>query len=202
MDFKTVILMLAVGSFSFGLLILLFKFSLGKPQLAPYWVEAKMLKAAGSLLLYLHADSFDILSMVANTALLLGCAYEAWAVRVLNGLTVRRRLHLWAASAIVALSAAFFYLKEPYRAGAYFLGHSILFARHFPFTLLRRKVLAAHNARDKLQRNLGGVPGERGIVLRQLRVCAFGRAGRDTRAGLRHGILQLPFQRINPAYDR
>jgi len=127
MDFKTVILMLAVGSFSFGLLILLFKFSLGKPQLAPYWVEAKMLKAAGSLLLYLHADSFDILSMVANTALLLGCAYEAWAVRVLNGLTVRRRLHLWAASAIVALSAAFFYLKEPYRAGAYFLGHSILY---------------------------------------------------------------------------
>jgi diguanylate cyclase (GGDEF)-like protein/PAS domain S-box-containing protein len=127
MDLKTVMLMLAVGSFSLGLLLVLFKFSLGKPRLAPFWVEAKMMQAVGSFLLYLRTDIFDCVTAQANAALLLGCAYEAWAVRELSGLKVRRRLHLLSSVAITALSFVFAFLREPYRTGAYFLGHSALY---------------------------------------------------------------------------
>ena len=37
-------------------------------------------------LLYLRTDIFDCVTAQANAALLLGCAYEAWAVRELSGL--------------------------------------------------------------------------------------------------------------------
>lgn len=127
MDLKTVMLMLAVGSFSFGLLLVLFKFSLSRHEQVPYWTEAKFLQAIGSLLMYFRTDSFDALTVLANMLLLMGCAYEAWAVRILSDRQVRRRLHITISVAIAVFSTAFYFLREPYRVGAYFLCHSALY---------------------------------------------------------------------------
>jgi hypothetical protein len=84
-------LMLAVGSYLFGLLILLFRLNKNNPYIVPFWVEAKMLQATGSLMLYFRTGAFDGATLAANTVLLLGCAYEAWAIRILSGQTVKRR---------------------------------------------------------------------------------------------------------------
>ena len=92
MDIRTVMLMLAVGSLLFGLLLVIFKFNKNNPQEVPFWIAAKFLQAAGSLILYHRTSTYDSLTMLANAALLLGCAYEAWAVRVLTGQLVKRWL--------------------------------------------------------------------------------------------------------------
>lgn len=67
-------LMLAAGSFLFGLLLAMFRFNKTNPQKVPFWVEAKILQAAGSLMLYFRTTTFDGLTVLANTALLSGCA--------------------------------------------------------------------------------------------------------------------------------
>jgi len=51
MDLRTVMLMLAVGSFLFGLLLVIFKYHKKSPQEVPYWITAKMLQGGGSLML-------------------------------------------------------------------------------------------------------------------------------------------------------
>lgn len=94
MDLRTVMLMLAAGSLLFGLLLVLFQLNRNNPQKVPFWVEAKILQAAGSLMLYFRTSTFDGLTFLANTTLLLGCAYEAWAVRILSGETVKRWVHI------------------------------------------------------------------------------------------------------------
>ena len=90
MDLRTVMLMLAVGSLLFGLLLMIFQFNRNNHQRVPFWVAAKILQAIGSLMLYYRTETYDAVTMLANTALLLGCAYEAWAVRFLSGRLVRR----------------------------------------------------------------------------------------------------------------
>lgn len=67
MDLRTVMLMLAVGSFLFGLLLIGFKFKKNNPQKVPYWITAKFLQAAGSFMLYYRISSFDALTVLANT---------------------------------------------------------------------------------------------------------------------------------------
>ena len=80
------------------------------------------MQAVGSFLLYLRTDIFDCVTACSKRRAALGCAYEAWAVRELSGLKVRRRLHLLSSVAITALSFVFAFLREPYRTGAYFWG--------------------------------------------------------------------------------
>ena len=149
MDLRTVMLMLAVGSYSFGILLFLFKFSLNKPQFVPYWIEAKLLQGAGSLLMYFRTDSADIINIIANIALLMGCAYEAWAVRILSGLTVRRRLHVLTSVVITAICSAVFFLPDPFRSGSYFVMHGILYLLPGIF------VLRTRDRRFSLRRLLG-----------------------------------------------
>ena len=89
MDLRTVMLMLAIGSFLFGLLLLVFKYIKNDPQEVPFWIMAKMLQTVGSLVLYSRTNTYDGLTALANIALLLGCAYEAWAVLALSGQLAR-----------------------------------------------------------------------------------------------------------------
>ena len=74
MDLRTVMLMLAVGSFLFGLLLVIFKYHKKSPQEVPFWITAKMLQGAGSLMLYYRTSIFDGLTLLANIVLLSGCA--------------------------------------------------------------------------------------------------------------------------------
>ena len=120
-------LMLAAGSFLFGLLLAMFRFNKTNPQKVPFWVEAKILQAAGSLMLYFRTTTFDGLPVLANTALLSGCAYEAWAVRVLSGQTVKRQLHILTSAGIIAACLATIFLDIPYRSGLVFLLQSTFF---------------------------------------------------------------------------
>ncbi|NLZ39446.1 MAG: diguanylate cyclase [Firmicutes bacterium] len=127
MDLRTVMLMLAIGSFLFGLLLLIFRFNENKPQKVPFWAMAKMLQAAGSFMLYHRTTTFDGLTVLANIILLLGCAYEAWAVRILSGKFVRRRLHLFTSFAIILACLLTLFLDKPYRSGLVFLLQGVLY---------------------------------------------------------------------------
>lgn len=127
MDLRTVMLMLAVGSFLFGLLLIGFKFKKNNPQKVPYWITAKFLQAAGSLMLYYRISSFDALTVLANTVLLLGCAYEAWAVRILSGQSVKRSLHILTSVGIILVCSTTIFLASPYSSGLVFLLQSVLY---------------------------------------------------------------------------
>lgn len=79
MDVRTVMLLLSVGSFLFGLLLIIFKFNKNTPPKVPFWVAAKILQAAGSLTLYFRTSFYDNLTMAENTVLILGCKIFAGA---------------------------------------------------------------------------------------------------------------------------
>ncbi|NLX71515.1 MAG: hypothetical protein GX024_11645 [Clostridiales bacterium] len=103
MDLRTVMLMLAVGSFLFGLLLVIFKYHKKSPQEVPYWITAKMLQGGGSLMLYHRTATFDSFTLLANVILLLSCAYEAWAIRILSGQRVNRQLPILTSAGIILL---------------------------------------------------------------------------------------------------
>jgi len=119
--------MLAIGSFLFGLLLIIFRFNKNNPQKVPFWITAKILQAAGSLMLYYRPGTFDGLTMLANIALLLGCAYEAWAIRILSGQAVKRWLHILTSVGIILVSSITICLFEPYRKGLFLLLQSAFY---------------------------------------------------------------------------
>lgn len=127
MDLGTVMLMLAVGSFLFGLLLSIFKFNNNRPEEIPYWIAAKILQAVGSLLLYYEADSVALLTILADILILAGCAYEIWAVRILMGHSVNPGSHISTAVAIILASLVSIFMEYPFRNGYIFLLQSILY---------------------------------------------------------------------------
>ena len=106
-------LMLAIGSFLFGLLLVAFKHNKNNPQKVPYWILAKILQGIGFLLLYLRTDRFDFLTVPANLSLLAGCAYEAWAVRILLGQSIKRKVHLATLIVIIFACNLAYFLVAP-----------------------------------------------------------------------------------------
>jgi len=127
MDLRTVSLMLAIGSFIFGVLLVIFKYKKNNPQEVPFWIIAKFLQTAGTSLLYFRPGYFDGLTLVANTFLLSGCAYESWAVRILSGKPVKRQLHIFSSAGIIIVCLSTIFLVEPYRRGIFFLVHSLFY---------------------------------------------------------------------------
>jgi len=126
-DLKTLMLMLSVGSFIFGILLVIIKFNKHNIQQVPYWIAAKFLQGTGSFILYFRTTSFDFFTVLANTFLLLGCAYEAWAVRILCGYPVRRKLHMTTAAWIVFVCFLTLSFEKTYRLGVVFLVQSIFY---------------------------------------------------------------------------
>ena len=63
MDVATVMLMLAVGSFLFGLLLV---FNVNNRPGVPFWTLAKFSQAVGSLLLYQRVQTYDGLTVLAH----------------------------------------------------------------------------------------------------------------------------------------
>ncbi|HHW30741.1 MAG TPA: diguanylate cyclase [Clostridiaceae bacterium] len=127
MDLRTIILMLAIGSFLFGILLIIFKLNKNDPQEVPYWIQAKILQAVGSLLLYYRTNTYDSLTLLANIVLILGCAYEAWAVKILSGQLVKRQLHVLTSIGVILACSLTIFLVEPYRAGLIFLLQSFIY---------------------------------------------------------------------------
>jgi len=127
MDLRTVMLMLAIGSFLFGLLLLVFKYIKNDPQEVPFWIMAKMLQAVGSLVLYSRTNTYDGLTALANIALLLGCAYEAWAVLALSGQLVKRWMHILTSVTIILVCIITIFMVSPYRSGLIFLLQSLFY---------------------------------------------------------------------------
>lgn len=127
MDLKTVMLMLAVGSFLLGLLLVIFRFNKSNPQKVPFWIAAKILQSAGSIMLYCRTETFDGLTMLANTVLILGCVYEAWTIRNLYGQPVNRRLRILTSVGIVLACSATLFLAEAYRTGLIFFLQSTFY---------------------------------------------------------------------------
>ncbi len=137
MDLRTVILMMAIGSLLFGLLLIVFKYKKDNPQEVPFWITAKMLQAFGSFLLYLRTDRFDGLTVLANIFLLLGCAYESWTIRILSGQYVKRLTHILTSVGLILICSMSVSWVKPYRGGLFFLLQSIFY--FLPTLFLFRK---------------------------------------------------------------
>lgn len=127
MDLRTVMLMLAVGSFVFGMLLVVFKYNKNNPQRVPFWIRAKMFQAVGSLILYFRTNTYDGLTILAYTVLLLGCAHEAWVVRFLSGKNVKYKTHILTSVGIVIACLLTAFLDSPYRTGVIFLLQSVFY---------------------------------------------------------------------------
>lgn len=127
MERATVMLMLAVGSFIFGLLLVTLKYSNSQPQEVPYWIIAKFSQAAGSFMLYSGVGSLSSLNLLGSIALVVGCAYEAWAVRVLSGKIVERWIPPLTGLVITGVCSAALFLAAPDGRKVVFFLQSIFF---------------------------------------------------------------------------
>lgn len=129
MDIKTIILTLAIGSFVFGFLLMLFQIGKKQAERIPFWVTAKFMQGAGSLLLYYREATPEFVTLVvANSLLLCGCAYEAWAIFHITGRKVSRRIHLTTASCIVLVSASELLMSPSNKIAVNFFIHTMFYA--------------------------------------------------------------------------
>ncbi len=128
MDIKTVILTLAIGSFVFGAILALFQYGKEPALRIPFWVTAKFMQGAGSLLLYFRDTTPDFMSvLVANSLLLGGCAYESWAIFHITGRRVSRPLHVGSAVGTVVVCAVMLFLNPPNRIAVSFSMHTLFY---------------------------------------------------------------------------
>jgi len=127
MVLETVMLLLSIGSFLFGLLLLIFGISYKMPQEIPFWIASKILQALGSLLLYFRTDVYDFVTVLANITLLAGCAYEAWTIRILTGQSVKQKVHILTSAGIILACLSSALLTSPYRRGAIYLLQTLFY---------------------------------------------------------------------------
>lgn len=127
MELRTVMLMLALGSFLFGLLLVLLRFKKKDIQDIPYWITAKFLQGIGSLILFFRTNTYDAVTMAGSAVLILGCAYEAWVISVLSGHRIKRADHLASSGAIILVCVATLFMPRAARSGVIFLLQCIFY---------------------------------------------------------------------------
>ncbi|MBK8047206.1 MAG: PAS domain S-box protein [Anaerolineales bacterium] len=101
-EIRTAMLGLAAGNLVFGLMLLLFQ--LGEPhaERIPYLATGKVLQGIGWLLLYGRGVLPDLLSFtVGNSCLIVGTAYDTWAMYRLSGKPVSRTLEFSSIAGVV-----------------------------------------------------------------------------------------------------
>ena len=136
-DLRIIRLILAIGSFIYGMLLILFKFNKKSPQEVPFWIMAKILQGIGSLLLFYSTDILDAVTMLGSIILLLGCSYEAWAIRIISEQNVKRMFHIGTSLAIIIICSITILLDRSYGTGLLYLTHSIFYL--LPSLFLYRK---------------------------------------------------------------
>ncbi|MBF0411469.1 MAG: diguanylate cyclase [Desulfamplus sp.] len=150
-DVRTIILMLAIGSFVFGLLLVIFQYHKESSEWIPIWIAAKFLQGLGSLILYFRVPSPEFMTVfTANNLVLLGCAYEGWAVFYITGRVVNRRLQHCVALSIVILFSFMFLLNPLNRLVVIFFLHTV-------FYFLPGWALLKHNGQKSLLRSFLGL---------------------------------------------
>ena len=128
MDANTLILTLAFGSYVFGFLLILFQYGKEPSRRIPFWITAKFLQGTGSLILYsCDISSPSPLNLAADVLLLVGCAYESWAVFCITGRTVSSRLHLSVTGGIFTACFLMLLLLPPLRLSLNFLIHTLFY---------------------------------------------------------------------------
>lgn len=128
MDTKTNILALAFGSFIFGFLLILFQYGQDESRRIPFWIPAKFLQGAGSLVFYFSESlPLPFVVMLSPALLISGCAYEGWAVFHITGRTVSRKLHYSTTAVILAICASMYYLTSTNQIAITFLLHALFY---------------------------------------------------------------------------
>jgi PAS domain S-box-containing protein len=128
MDMNTVILGLSVGSYLFGILLILYQYRKEPSQKIPFWIAAKFLQGTGSLVLYYCDARFpSVADMAGIGLLLLGCSYECWAVFHITGRVVQRPLHCAVSAAILAACGLMVFLAQPYRQAVTYFIHTLFY---------------------------------------------------------------------------
>jgi len=103
-DIRTAILGLAVGNLVLGLMLQLFQFGPERPQRIPFLATGKLLQGFGWLLLYERGVLPDWLSFtVGNIALIVGTAYDTWAIYHISQRTVSLTLQVSSTVGIIVL---------------------------------------------------------------------------------------------------
>lgn len=203
MNTATVVLMLALGSFVYGLLLVALRFRGTSRHEVPFWIAAKFLQAAGSLMFFHRAAAFNGLTVIAKVTLLIGCAYEAWAVRILSGKDVGRRTHVLVSLGIIAVGSLTVSVPSPFESGVFFLLQSIFY--FLPSIFLVHK----HKAASFLQQVLGVFYFAAGLVfLTAAALCLIFPSfcdesqRRHSRGNSDHKLLDLFGQQLYSADDR
>lgn len=127
MDLQTVMLMLAIGSFLFAILLVVLKIRRNEPKELTYWIIAKFLQGTGSLLLYFKTNDYDFVTVIANITLLLGCANEAWVIRILSGQSLKSWVKHATYTGIILLCILTLFLRYTNQNGLVFLLQSIFY---------------------------------------------------------------------------
>ncbi len=165
MDIRTIILLLAISSFVFGLLLIVFqheKSSLNT-HVVRYWIIAKFLQGTGSVLLYLDLP-FELLFLIAEGLIILGCAYECWAIYYITDHPVNQQIQRWVISSVLIICLLSFSLDLSHRAAVLFLLHSCFYA--LPAGVLLRKT-----ARSLLRSVLGMSYGILAVLFANRALC-------------------------------
>lgn len=127
-DELTLIFILSIGSYIFGILLFVFQYKTEKSRKIPFWVSAKLLQGTGSLILFLRSTSPDFITLVlGNNLLLLGCAYETWSIFSLVGYPIGRRVHISVTLLILFLHLSTGYLSDSNRTVFIFFSQSVVY---------------------------------------------------------------------------
>ena len=103
-DIRTAILGLALGNLVFGLMLQLFRFGPERPQRIPFLATGKLLQGFGWLLLYGRGVLPDWLSFtIGNSILIIGTAYDTWAMYHISQRTVSRTRQVFSTVSILVL---------------------------------------------------------------------------------------------------
>jgi hypothetical protein len=159
-DVRTAILGLAVGNLVLGLILQLFQFGAEHPQRIPFLATGKLLQGIGWLLLYERGVLPDFLSFtVGNIILIVGTAYDTWAMYRISQRPVSHALQLTSAVGITALCI----LATPLSAAGRVAVTS--FAVMVFFALGARAMLGDSSSNSLLRRYIGWSMGLMVVVV-------------------------------------
>ncbi|WP_224981326.1 PAS domain-containing protein [Geomonas agri] len=119
MDIKTLILTLSFGNAIFCLVLYIFQRAEAREQRNSDWTRGKLLQSCGWFLLYWRGTIPELLSFtIGNIILILGFAYETWAILRIAGTTVPLRLRTASFIAVIAICVLVTPLPSPLRIAA------------------------------------------------------------------------------------
>ncbi|QWV92352.1 PAS domain-containing protein [Geomonas oryzisoli] len=140
MDIKTLILALSFGNAIFCSVLYIFQRAEATEQRNSDWTRGKLLQSIGWFLLYWRGTLPVVLSFtVGNIILILGIAYETWAILRIAGLALAQKFRTASFIAVIAICAVVTPLESKLRiAAASFTAASFFAATGW--VLLRRQV--------------------------------------------------------------